>query len=120
MNEWDQIRQKCPKLYVNSVYFECGPGWTGIISDLSEKIEEILNKYPENEMFAVQVKEKYGTLCFYMSCETDEISDLIHDSEVRSSLTCESCGQYGTLRGTKWVEVRCKNCYERDNEKRHI
>ena len=64
------------------------------------------------EMFAIQVKEKYGTLRFYMSCETDEISALIEEAEAFSTRTCEVCGNPGILRGEKWFLVRCDKCYE--------
>jgi hypothetical protein len=64
------------------------------------------------EIFAVQVKEKYGTLRFYMSCETDEITDLISDAEALSSQTCESCGEPAKMRGKFWLEVKCDKCYE--------
>jgi hypothetical protein len=123
MREWDLIKQLCPRLYKHGMYFECGSGWYDIVHDLSIKIERLLEKdaeqysVPEGEedqhvqMYAVQVKEKYGTLRFYMSCETDEISNLIRDCERLSEKTCEKCGAPGTYRGVSWVEVRCDECY---------
>jgi hypothetical protein len=65
----------------------------------------------EIEMFAVQVKEKYGTLRFYMSASTDEINDLISDAEALSSQTCYVCGDNGKMRGETWYEVKCDKCY---------
>ena len=94
----------------------------------SDKIEKILNDYAENhkvaegeeneiiEMFAVQVKEKYGTLRFYMFCETDEICELIHEAEALSSQTCESCGASAKMRGTRWFEVKCDACFAPDQK----
>ncbi len=120
MKEWNTIRQECPKLYKKIFPFECASGWSDLIYDLSIKIEDILNEYEENhklcnhekdEMFAVQVKEKYGTLCFYMSCGTDRITNLIHEAEALSSQTCEHCGELGKMRGTTWFEVRCDDCF---------
>lgn len=125
MSRWDIIRQRCPRLYKNGIVFECAHGWYHIIYDLSIKIEKILeenaarSKVPEGEeiydfeMFAVQVKEKYGTLRFYMSTETDEISDLIQEAEAASSQTCDNCGAPAKMRGTHWLEVKCDKCYER-------
>ena len=124
MDKWEILRNLCPRLYKNLQYFECGSGWYGIIHELSLAIEKILEEdavnYPipegqENEyieMFAVQVKEKYGTLRFYMSCETDEISDIIRETEALSSQTCENCGTSGKMRGDTWFLVRCDKCYE--------
>jgi len=58
------------------------------------------------------MKEKYGTLRFYMSCETDEISDLIAEAEALSSQTCENCGALAKMRGTRWMEVKCDDCFK--------
>lgn len=124
MDRWDRLRHECPKLYKYGIVFECGYGWFDIIHDLSIKIEYLLEEATEMhcavegeenenaEMFAVQVKEKYGTLRFYMSCETREMSDLIHAAEVLSSKTCENCGATGTVRGTTWFSTRCNKCHE--------
>lgn len=124
MHKWDEIRNLCPKLYSNGIVFECGHGWFNLIKDLSIKIEKILEenakriKIPEGEeifyfeMFAEQVKEKFGTLRFYMSTETDEITNLIHEAEAASSQTCEDCGAFAKMRGTTWIETKCDNCYK--------
>ena len=123
IKQWDVLREKCPSLYRTDVPFECGFGWYDILHDLSTKIEAILQQYelkkdvPEGEefetteMFAVQVKEKYGTLRFYMSCETCEIMHLIHEAEALSSQTCEVCGAPAKMRGRTWIEVRCDDCF---------
>jgi len=126
MNKWDTLKQLCPKLYRHGIYFECALGWYDILQDLSLKIERLIEKHEEKyrtlegeeneyfEMFAVQVKEKYGTLRFYMSCETEEISKLIADAERLSYKTCESCGASGTIRDNGWVTVRCDSCYSKE------
>lgn len=123
MKSWETLKQECQRLYKKDIPFECALGWYDILHDLSIKIESILIDYEEKykvaegeeneivEMFAVQVKEKYGTLRFYMSCETDEIFDLIHETEALSSQTCENCGAPAKMRGTRWFEVRCDACF---------
>jgi hypothetical protein len=124
MSNWEDITSKCPKLYKEGIYFECCSGWHDIILDLSLKIERILEKNPLKnqalegdepiycEIFALQVKEKYGTLRFYMSCETQEIRDLIQEAEALSSQTCCYCGEPGKMRISYWIEVMCDKCYE--------
>src|SRR5580700_11011876 len=121
MSQWNLIKVLCPRLYNHGMLFECSLGWFEIIKDLSVKIEKILEKdaekYPSSEgggednciqMYAVQVKEKYGTLRFYMSCETDEISDLIKETEKLSHSVCENCGNPGTIRSDNgWFSVQC-------------
>ena len=124
MSEWEVLRGWCPKLYKEGMIFECGIGWYNLLHDLSLKIEKVLEREAENcklhegeeneydEMFAIQVKEKYGTLRFYMSRETDEVSALIDKAEALSSQTCEICGVPATVRGTTWFSVRCDKCYK--------
>jgi hypothetical protein len=124
MTDWDLLRQMCPKLYKEGIYFECGPGWYNILRELSIKIEEKIKEHAEKyqdvegeeneycEMYAVQVKEKYGTLSFYMSCATEGISNLIDEYEAISAKTCENCGGPAKIRGKSWIEVKCDKCYE--------
>ena len=110
---WVEILQKCPSLYREGFLFECGPGWFNLIKDLSLKIEKIIQENDDkSEMFAVQVKEKYGTLRFYMSSETERIIELIQEAETASSQICEVCGEVGKIRGVRWFEVRCDKCYK--------
>ena len=95
--------------------FECGDGWEPIIRELSEKLEAILQKMPEDERgtcCASQVKEKYGTLRFYMHCSTDEMDNLINYAEHRSAYVCEICGKPAkNIDDRGWYIVRCPDCY---------
>lgn len=57
---------------------------------------------------ASQVKEKYGTLRFYMDCTTDEMQEWISEAERQTETTCEKCGEPGVLRGPGWYFTACK------------
>jgi hypothetical protein len=110
---WALIMTECPKLYSKDIDFECGPGWYSIIHDLSLEIEQILNENPLfSEIHAVQIKQKYGTLRFYMSEDVLRITNLIQDAEALSSQTCETCGKPGKMRGRHWFEVKCDECFK--------
>jgi hypothetical protein len=63
---------------------------------------------------ATQVKEKYGTLRFYLSASTDEMENIIDEAERLSAITCEQCGADAKLRGTSWVTTLCDQCYEKE------
>ena len=83
--------------------FECGDGWFSIIAALSVK----LVKSGEG-IVATQVKEKYGTLRFYILGGTDEVYDLIDAAEEESGKTCERCGAVGSLRERGfWLKTLC-------------
>ncbi len=65
------------------------------------------NTYESFYPRAVQVKEKYGTLRFYMSHCNDEIDEAIRTAEDKSETTCETCGSTGELRNTGWLVTLC-------------
>ena len=93
--------------------FECGSGWKDIIEECASKIESEILKMPEENrehFYAVQIKEKYGTLRFYMSGQTDEMDEAIRSAGQKSSETCELCGKPGKLIGERWLSTRCENC----------
>jgi len=120
--------------------FEHSDGWFDIIYEAASKIEPLIvamkKEHPNLEWYprASQVKEKYGTLRFYMSSETDEMSKIIQEAEDKSEVTCEICGQPGKTRGIGWLSTNCLEhtskealesmyeyvCkYKKENDERH-
>jgi len=92
--------------------FECSNGWYQLIHDLSEKLEAEILKQPEEDrehFCASQIKEKFGTLRFYMHAATDVMYDLIDKAEAESARTCEVCGKPGeeNMQGN-WVSTSCE------------
>lgn len=80
--------------YVNTrhtlshVGFETGDGWFDISYELSAKLERLIEKLcPEeqNNYYAVQVKEKFGLLNFYMSRAIEEMRSSIEEAEGKSA-----------------------------------
>ena len=99
--------------------FECGKGWYPLLEELSDKIDAMFrDKYPKEmkDFQVLQVKEKFGTLRYYVSSAPDEIYDLIHEYEDKSDTTCELCGKTGKLTERHmWLQTLCEECF---NEKR--
>ena len=87
--------------------FECGDGWEPLIRDLSKKLTE-LAKMEKIDVYVVQVKEKFGTLHFYVNNSTDIMDDVISYAENRSAFICELCGKDGSLNDGPWFETRCE------------
>jgi hypothetical protein len=86
--------------------FECSDGWFDLIWDLSVKLEPLV---AGTDMRAMQVKEKFGTLRFYMTTSTDQIEKLISEAEEKSATTCEVCGsQDATASEGYWLTTRCE------------
>lgn len=74
--------------------------------------------YKSSHPRAVQVKEKFGGLRFYMSSTNDEIRDLVSNVEALSFKTCEDCGSPGTLRQTGWYRTLCDSCEEKTKKRK--
>ena len=113
----DKIFEKYPKLYRQKDLdmrqtamcwgISCGDGWYNIIDNLSAIIQdrsdwlngEGIHEYrdlPEDHVKesieAVQVKEKYGGLRFYVNYTDSYIDGAISLAESLSYKTCETCG----------------------------
>lgn len=90
-----------------------GNGWFHLLYELSSKLEPLIEAQPEDQRaVAVQVKEKFGTLHFYLDFGTEEMNKLIREAETKSSVTCETCGVPGRRREGGWLKTRCDWCQE--------
>lgn len=116
MTEWkyEEFEKKFPHLFTEGTYFECDTGWKDIIWNLCEQIEPLLKKMKEdgeeNIPYVEQVKEKFGTLAFYMTATNSEIDELIDDARRLSCVTCEVCGCPGKIRRRHWIKTLCESC----------
>ncbi len=121
--------------------FSHGNGWESIIRDLSTSINAIVetmspkdtscetcgseasgheedHEFVPNFPVVVQVKEKFGTLRFYMDHATPEMNAMISKAEAKSAVTCEQCGETGSLRSGGWMRTLCDPCDEAYLERR--
>jgi hypothetical protein len=62
---------------------------------------------------ASQIKEKYGTLRFYLTHSTDEMYAITVEAERKSKDICEICGKPGKLRERGWLYTRCLACWKK-------
>lgn len=89
--------------------FECGDGWEPIIREAAAKIEAInAELLPAQHCVASQIKQKFGTLRFYLHSGTNAAWDIVEEAERKSETTCETCGKPGTLQGQGWVYTACE------------
>lgn len=111
----NQLRADYAELYreLPGWGFECGDGWHDLLRRLTEKINAEMKTLPVDEREAccvVQVKEKFGTLRYYMHGSTRNMEAMIRVAEGESARTCEDCGAEGTLRSGSWIRVLCDAC----------
>lgn len=114
--------------YISHYGFSHGDGWFNIIDCLSATIADVMKAHPGrrhltpkefNEIIQVrvaQVKEKFGTLRFYVDNGNKEIYTAISLAELLSGRTCESCGASGRPRSGGWVKTRCDGCEKKKDD----
>ena len=87
------------------------PQWEGSKKIITqEQIDEAKAKLDEETLkvpVAVQVKEKFGGLRFYVQAATDKHYHYISFAESMSYRTCESCGAQGKTYTDGWHRTLC-------------
>jgi hypothetical protein len=102
--------------------FACSDGWFDLIYNLCSDIDSEAKKsglsgdgYPD----VVQVKEKFGGLRFYSSCDeslSKTMYSLIDKAEAESFKICEVCGSKEsvttavTSASNWWIRSICQKC----------
>jgi hypothetical protein len=82
------------------------------IDEAKVRMDEEAEKVPT----VVQVKEKFGTLRFYVQAATTEHYNYISFAESMSGRTCEICGNPGKRRGRGWIYTACDAHAEKQEE----
>jgi len=86
---------------------ECGSGWKSLY-------EPIIALCKKENVDILQIKEKFGTLRFYVANISPFLDDEIRKAEIASQNICEICGSSGKLRNSNgWLKVRCNDCLEK-------
>jgi rubrerythrin len=111
-----------------------GDGWYDLIDCLCFSIQNEINNSNYSipgELFcekqkrsvfveAVQVKEKYGGLRFYIDGGNDMISGMISMAESMSYHICEECGSPGKKTNSGWIRTLCPLCQEKNEKDRKV
>jgi hypothetical protein len=83
------------------VNYQCGLGWASLIDPLIERCKA-------EGVQIRQIKEKFGTLRFYVDANASaELEAAIDAAEKASASICELCGAPGQLREGNWLKTRC-------------
>ena len=72
----------------------------------------------ELQVIAVQVKEKFGGLRFYVGAADEEVNGMIRMAESMSYKICEECGCPGRPSKEGWIRTLCPPCRESYDKKR--
>jgi len=90
-------------------------GWYWLIDQLCSHLQSNIGSYGSPQIVAVQVKEKFGGLRFYVNSATDEQFAIISFAEDLSFSICEACGSTKEVSSTDkgWIKTLCKECQEK-------
>lgn len=88
-------------------------GWRKAFGEqMCQEIEEELEKYNlQNEYRISQIKEKYGSLCWYdFGCTGKILREIIPTYEKLSKRICIKCGKPATKMTLGWISPYCDDC----------
>ncbi len=124
-----QLYEKYPKIFrqkdldktVTAMCWgiSCGDGWFSLIDELcgniQNKIINVNRNKQESEYVvceAVQVKEKFGGLCFYTYGGDEYIDGMISFAESMSYHICSECSQPSAKQDNNrgWIYTLCESC----------
>jgi hypothetical protein len=90
--------------------------WYNKNPDYVKKLRESIDLREESpfspeipQVVALQVKEKYGALRFYISGGDDYVEGVVSLAESLSEDTCEICGSPGERNDAGWIMTRCEH-----------
>ena len=129
---WVDLRQPFSHLYSDAcIDDQVGPGWWVLLIEAFTAIDAAMVQHPGYRFSVRQIKEKFGGLRFYFMVyradldPTDEdtrypedgdtvqegiiqqIYEIIRAAEEKADVTCETCGEPGTLRSGGWMKTLC-------------
>lgn len=105
--------EKSPNQSLMSFGICTGDGWFWLIDQLCHQLQFDIDNNKEPQIKAFQIKEKYGSLRFYLETPSTEKQDaIITFAETLSRSICEVCGSTNNvkIRGTGFLKTRCEEC----------
>lgn len=88
--------------------FSCGDGWFDIVDAICARLQHMTDHEGAPQVVASQVKEKFGSLCFYVQRATEAQFEEIQRIAGRSNRICEVCSAPGArVVAGGWHQVRC-------------
>jgi len=112
----NKLHKTYPEIFKNGnemfTYFECYDGWYELIDSLCAELMDYCKKFNREPPKASQVKEKFGSLRFYVWYANNEMYDIIQKYELQSQYTCEICGNRGSIKKIRgWYTCFCDRHY---------
>jgi hypothetical protein len=118
---FDKLKADCPLTMQGLHGLETSPGWNHIIKNVVHAVENHVDDFPlelKNQIYFVQIKQKFGGLRIYMSHHTPFVDGVITLAEYLCYTICENCGVAGKKRNIgNYICVLCEEHYKEAIEK---
>ena len=99
-----------PKIFVGKYGgIAVGKGWFDLLNQACRLVQSHLDwKKDIPQVTAEQVKEKFGSLRFYVQGGDEYTHGVIAMAEQMSGVLCEECGAPGERGGEGWIATLCE------------
>ncbi len=98
---------------------DTGLGWHWLIDILCSYLQWDIDRNGHQQIEAIQVKEKFGTLRFYTNGADETQQGMISLAEFMSAHICEDCGSTNNVTQTEgWIVTLCPPCMKLYKERR--
>lgn len=91
----------------------------GMIEEINQEYLK-MNEEARNDFRIIQIKEKYGSLRFYVSFATEKMYEIIDKYERISEKTCIRCGKPAKWISTGWISPYCDECKNELEESKSV
>lgn len=118
----DKLYKDFPLIFTKNTSFYLPEGWVelvrGLCDVISNHLEYAYEKEISDQIFASQVKEKFGSLRFYMARHDEFISGAITMAEMQSYHICQKCGKKGTHHNLGgWISTLCSKHLKEETDR---
>ena len=100
------------KYHYEETWLDCLPrGWRKAFGiQLCKDLKNAIEKYKVKDYYVSQVKEKFGTLCWYSEGGNAETFKAISKYIDVSGDICQYCGKPAECYTSRWIGFYCKDC----------
>jgi hypothetical protein len=114
-----KLKRDFPSFFRHRADISGGDGWFDIVhkicTEISLYLNASINQALRENFYVTQIKEKFGSLRFYVSLSEPTVDAIIDKYEVLSFDICEECGASHADMYIRhgWLKTICQKCADR-------
>ena len=115
------LYKRFPSVLSGPIYPEVADGWTSLVEDFLDEMEQASRSFKEGAILVTDIKEKFGAMRIYVEyhLRDEDIVDLekiVSKYEKLSARTCSYCGDEDHKmheRRGYWDVIICEECFSK-------